>query len=113
MSAPPSGSPRGDRRPSDLPAHIGKYRVLARLGEGATSEVFLARDDFREHRRRDQARARRRCRPTRATPLPAAASSPPKRRWSAAFSTPNVVQIFDAVADDAAALPGDGVRATA
>ncbi len=27
-----------------LPARIGKYRVLKRLGEGATSEVFLARD---------------------------------------------------------------------
>ena len=30
-----------------LPDRIGHYRVLARLGEGATSEVFLARDDFR------------------------------------------------------------------
>ena len=30
-----------------LPAQIGKYPVLARLGEGATSEVFLARDEFR------------------------------------------------------------------
>ena len=29
-----------------LPRAIGKYRVLSRLGEGATSEVFLARDDF-------------------------------------------------------------------
>ena len=29
-----------------LPAKIGKYRVTARLGEGATSEVFLAHDDF-------------------------------------------------------------------
>ena len=26
---------------------IGKYPVVARLGEGATSEVFLARDEFR------------------------------------------------------------------
>jgi tRNA A-37 threonylcarbamoyl transferase component Bud32 len=31
-----------------LPPTIGKYRVLARLGEGATAEVFLARDDFRK-----------------------------------------------------------------
>jgi serine/threonine protein kinase len=31
-----------------LPLRIGKYRVLKRLGEGATSEVFLARDEFRE-----------------------------------------------------------------
>ncbi len=30
----------------DLPDRIGKYRVLARLGEGATSEVFLAQDEF-------------------------------------------------------------------
>ncbi|TDP13320.1 serine/threonine protein kinase [Roseateles asaccharophilus] len=30
----------------DLPAYIGKYRVVRRLGEGATSDVFLARDDF-------------------------------------------------------------------
>ncbi|MGI9154421.1 MAG: serine/threonine protein kinase, partial [Rubrivivax sp.] len=34
--------------PQDLPSHIGKYRVLSRLGEGATSEVFLARDEFRQ-----------------------------------------------------------------
>ncbi len=31
----------------DLPAQIGKYRVKAKLGEGATSEVFLALDPFR------------------------------------------------------------------
>ena len=30
----------------DDPPQIGKYRVLQRLGEGATSEVFLAYDDF-------------------------------------------------------------------
>jgi len=30
-----------------LPPHIGKYRVKAKLGEGATSEVFLAHDPFR------------------------------------------------------------------
>ena len=33
---------------SELPAHVGKYRVRAKLGEGATSEVFLARDEFRQ-----------------------------------------------------------------
>ena len=27
---------------------VGKYRVLRRLGEGATSEVLLARDDFHQ-----------------------------------------------------------------
>ena len=34
-------------RNADLPTHIGKYRVRARLGRGATSEVFLAHDEFR------------------------------------------------------------------
>ncbi len=32
----------------DLPAYIGKYKVLRRLGEGATSDVFLAVDEFRQ-----------------------------------------------------------------
>jgi eukaryotic-like serine/threonine-protein kinase len=32
---------------ADMPKQIGKYRVLARLGEGATSEVFHCRDEFR------------------------------------------------------------------
>ncbi|MEK8026413.1 MAG: hypothetical protein RLY78_4248 [Pseudomonadota bacterium] len=31
-----------------LPARIGRYRVVQRLGEGATSEVFLAHDDFHQ-----------------------------------------------------------------
>jgi serine/threonine protein kinase len=30
-----------------LPEQVGKYRIRAKLGEGATSEVFLARDEFR------------------------------------------------------------------
>lgn len=30
----------------DLPTHVGKYRIIRRLGEGATSEVFLALDEF-------------------------------------------------------------------
>ena len=29
-----------------MPAQIGKYRILGRLGDGATSEVFLGFDDF-------------------------------------------------------------------
>lgn len=28
------------------PSHIGRYRVIQRLGSGATAEVFLAHDDF-------------------------------------------------------------------
>ncbi len=31
-----------------LPAQIGKYRVKSKLGEGSTSEVFLAHDPFRD-----------------------------------------------------------------
>jgi tRNA A-37 threonylcarbamoyl transferase component Bud32 len=46
MSARPEPLPAPSVR--DLPPQIGRYRVLARLGEGATSEVFLARDDFHE-----------------------------------------------------------------
>jgi serine/threonine protein kinase len=47
-----TGSNRGlstvamPRLEPDDPPQIGKYRVLQRLGEGATSEVFLAYDDF-------------------------------------------------------------------
>ncbi len=32
----------------NLPERIGKYRIVSLLGEGATSEVFLGRDDFNE-----------------------------------------------------------------
>ncbi|MEO9068161.1 MAG: serine/threonine protein kinase, partial [Caldimonas sp.] len=31
---------------ASMPTHIGKYRILGRLGDGATSEVFLGFDDF-------------------------------------------------------------------
>ena len=31
-----------------LPQRIGKYRVIRRLGEGTTSEVFLCHDSFNE-----------------------------------------------------------------
>ena len=40
--------PSARRRDADLPAQIGKYVVRARLGEGATSEVFLAWDEFHQ-----------------------------------------------------------------
>ena len=101
--------------PSELPAQIGKYRVLAKLGEGATSEVFLARDEFR-----DQEVAIKRVR----TGLVAdSRESHYQQRFFAAEAAlvgrlqhPNVVQIFDAVFDDAAPylvmeyVPGSTLR---
>lgn len=82
----------------DLPDQIGKYRVLRKLGEGATSEVYLCHDDFLG---RDVAikRVRR-----------AAAGEGLENRFSERFFAaeaalvgqlkhPNVVQIFDAVVE--------------
>jgi eukaryotic-like serine/threonine-protein kinase len=87
--------------PSKLPSHIGTYRVLGRLGEGATSVVFHARDEFRG---RDVA--------IKCVSAPADAGAGGStsahfyERFFAAeaalvgrLSHPNVVQIFDAVAD--------------
>lgn len=87
--------------PSKLPSHIGPYRVLGQLGEGATSIVFRARDEFRG---RDVA--------IKCVSAQAAASAGDSTsahyygRFFAAeaalvgrLSHPNVVQIFDAVAD--------------
>jgi eukaryotic-like serine/threonine-protein kinase len=81
-----------------LPERIGKYPVLCRLGEGATSEVFLARDEFHQ---RDVAIKRVRA---------GAVSHPTDGRYFERFFAaeaalvgrlqhPNVVQIFDAVSD--------------
>jgi tRNA A-37 threonylcarbamoyl transferase component Bud32 len=84
---------------AELPTQIGKYRVLGKLGEGATSEVFLARDDFH-----DEQVAIKRVR------LPGVAGSRDshfQQRFFAAeaalvgrLNHPNVVKILDAVADD-------------
>jgi len=86
--------------PRPLPQRIGKYRVLRRLGEGATSEVFLCRDDFLE---RDVAIKR-----VRASALADTLDGRFHERFFAAEAAlvgrlqhPNVVQIFDAVADPA------------
>jgi len=79
------------------PSQIGKYRVLRKLGEGATSEVFLCHDDFHD---RDVAIKRVRV----------ASGDPVDGRYSERFFNaeaalvgrlqhPNVVQIFDAVID--------------
>jgi serine/threonine protein kinase len=84
-----------------LPSHIGKYRVLRRLGEGATAEVFLCHDDFQG---RDVAIKRVR---------PIVTGDAMGERFSERFfaaeaalvgrlNHPNVVQIFDAVPDPVA-----------
>jgi len=82
----------------DLPASIGKYRVLRPLGEGATSEVFLARDEFHQ---RDVAIKR-----VRSSVGRSAAELHFASRFFAAeaalvgkLNHPNVVQILDAVND--------------
>ena len=93
--------PRIDASPADapeLPALIGKYRVLSKLGEGATSEVFLCHDDFL-----DLDVAINRVRPI------AMADAQEGRYFERFFAAeaalvgrlkhPNVVQIFDAVPD--------------
>jgi tRNA A-37 threonylcarbamoyl transferase component Bud32 len=99
MSA--SNPPSLRAAPAALPVQIGKYPVLARLGEGATSEVFLARDEFRG---RDVAIKR-----VRLGLMPDSRESHFQRRFFAAeaalvgrLNHPNVVQIFDAVSDEAA-----------
>jgi len=84
-----------------LPAQIGKYRILGRLGDGATSEVFLGYDDFQG---RNVAIKRVRA---------ASAGDPADNHYSERFFAaeaalvgrlqhPNVVQIFDAVPDPVA-----------
>jgi len=83
---------------SDLPAQIGKYRVLRRLGHGATSDVYLCHDDFAN---RDVAIKRVR---------PAIVGEGQEGRFFERFfaaeaalvgrlAHPNVVQIYDAVPD--------------
>ena len=83
---------------SRTPALIGKYRVLGKLGEGATSEVFLCRDDFAD---RDVA-----VKQARAVTEADAQNGRYAERFFAAEAAlvgrlkhPNVVQIYDAVPD--------------
>ncbi len=81
-----------------LPRQIGKYTVKSKLGEGATSEVFLAHDPFLG---RDVAIKR-----VRSGLVPGSRELHYQQRFFAAEAAlvghlqhPNVVQIFDAVAD--------------
>ena len=97
----PSATPATPATPADataMPTHIGKYRVLKRLGEGATAEVFLCHDAFKN---RDVAIKRVR---------PNTSGDAMDGRYSERFfaaeaalvgrlNHPNVVQIFDAVPD--------------
>ena len=50
MTHPPATDPddQGPGQHEALPTLIGKYRVIQRLGDGATSEVFLCHDDFNQ-----------------------------------------------------------------
>lgn len=99
----PSSSPGATPSPAaaPMPAMIGKYRVMGRLGDGATSEVFLGYDDFQG---REVAIKRVRA---------ANDADPVDGHYSARFFAaeaalvgrlqhPNVVQIFDAVPDPVA-----------
>lgn len=96
FSVPPEPAP---------PGAIGKYEVLRKLGEGATSEVFLARDAFHDR----QVAIKR----VRAAAIGGAIGDMGElgeghyyERFFAAEAAlvgrlqhPNVVQIYDAVAD--------------
>jgi eukaryotic-like serine/threonine-protein kinase len=97
MPTQPQPSPHHHSAPP-LPERIGKYPVLCRLGEGATSEVFLARDEFHQ---RDVAIKR-----VRAGTVDDANECRYFERFFAAEAElvgklvhPNVVQIYDAVMD--------------
>ena len=86
----------------DLPSHIGRYQVIKRLGEGATSDVFLAQDPFQGVQV-----AIKRMRAW-APPADAPSSDFSNRFFSAEaalagrLNHPNVVTILDAVSEDAA-----------
>jgi tRNA A-37 threonylcarbamoyl transferase component Bud32 len=85
--------------PPGVPQSIGKYRVLGRLGQGATSEVFLAHDGFN-----DRLVAIKCMRPRKV--LANEFESRFAERFFAAeaamvgrLNHPNVVKIYDAVND--------------
>ena len=95
---------------------IGKYRIIQKLGEGATSEVYLCRDDFHD---RHVAIKR-----VRSSALSDAVDGPVYARFFAAEAAlvgrlqhPNVVHIYDAVPDPTSPyvvmeyVPGTTLRA--
>jgi tRNA A-37 threonylcarbamoyl transferase component Bud32 len=112
LSLATAPAPVGD--PS-LPERIGKYRILARLGDGATSEVFLAEDGFNAR----QVAIKR----VRLATLGDSVENHYRAHFFAAEAAlagklqhPNVVQIFDAVPDPLQPylvmeyVPGDTLR---
>ena len=88
----------------DLPTHIGRYQVLKRLGEGATSDVFLARDPFQDPGEAKEVAIKRMR--AWAPPADAPGSDFSNRFFSAEAALsgrlhhPNVVAILDAVAEE-------------
>ena len=98
--SPPDAQDLLDDADPGMPQRIGKYNIVSRLGEGATSEVFLAVDAF-NHRNVAIKRVR----------LPTTGESVENHYRSHFFAAeaalvgklqhPNVVQIFDAVDDPA------------
>jgi serine/threonine protein kinase len=99
MALPQSAAPDPALPGAALPLQIGKYRVKSKLGEGATSEVFLAHDPFLGQ---DVAIKR-----VRTGMLADPRETHYQRAFFAAEAAlvgqlhhPNVVQILDAVADD-------------
>lgn len=100
---PATGLPAPPAEPAQkalrgLPPRIGKYLVRSKLGEGSTSEVFLAWDEFRQ---REVAIKR-----VRAAHVAGSHDAHFQQRFFAAEAAlvgrlqhPNVVQILDAVSD--------------
>ncbi len=80
-----------------IPSQIGKYRVLRKLGEGTTSEVFLCHDDFNDL---DVAVKRVRAHTLREADGPLFARFfASEAALAGRLQHPNVVQILDAVPD--------------
>jgi serine/threonine protein kinase len=86
-------------RAPGMPQKIGKYRVLNKIGDGATSEVFLCRDDFQ-----GRTVAIKRVKPAVAGDLPdgGAHSFAAEAALVGRLQHPNVVKLFDAVDDPVA-----------
>lgn len=99
-------------RPAQLLTKIGKYRVLNKIGEGATSDVFLCRDDFQ-----NRTVAIKRVKPLGARDLPNGANSfAAEAALVGRLQHPNVVKLLDAVDDPVAPylvmeyVPGSTLR---